>query len=268
MRHTICAALAVLATGACSKPEPVEPPANEAAAAVPPGQPVEKPVEAKPYKVEQDSDLLEFSYAYPAEAAAVPAIVAKLGEEEKQGKADALQMAQEDKAARGQSDFPFNPHSLETTWTVHADSPRFLSLMSETYVFTGGAHGMTAYGPLLWDREAGREVSFETLTTSPKAFGAAVREGFCDALDKARAEKRGEPVQRSDEMFSDCIDPMKQTLVPEAAKGKPIDRLLVVVGPYEAGPYAEGSYEIPLKVDAAMLNAIKPEYRSAFVAAR
>jgi hypothetical protein len=269
MTRSAAAAIAFLAVAACAQPQPAEEhAANSQASATPPGQLAPTPVDPKPYKVEQDNDLLEFSYAYPAEAAAIPAIVTKLSAEEKRGKTDALQMASEDKKERGKSDFPFNPHSLETSWSVHGDSPRFLSLLSETYVFTGGAHGMTAYGALLWDREANREATFQTVLTSPTAFDKAVRDRFCDALDKARAEKRGEPVTRSDEMFDDCIDPMKQTLVLEGEKGKPIDRILVVIGPYEAGPYAEGSYEIPLKVDAAMLKAIKPEYQAAFTAAR
>ena len=38
-----------------------------------------------------------------------------------------------------------------------------------------------------------------------------------------------------------------------------------VIGPYSAGPYAEGSYEVALPVDAAMRGAIKTEYQDAFV---
>jgi len=58
---------------------------------------------------------------------------------------------------------------------------------------------------------------------------------------------------------------MEQVLVPTSKDGKQIDGLTVVVGPYSAGPYAEGSYEVALPVDAAMRDAIKPDYREAFV---
>ena len=44
------------------------------------------------------------------------------------------------------------------------------------------------------------------------------------------------------------------------------DRLTVYAGPYVAGPYAEGAYEIDLAVDSAILAAVKPEYREAFSA--
>ena len=71
---------------------------------------------------------------------------------------------------------------------------------------------------------------------------------------------------RGDDDFTQCIDPMEQVLVPTSKDGKLIDGLTVVVGPYSAGPYAEGSYEVALPVDAAMRDAIKPDYRDAFVA--
>lgn len=70
-----------------------------------------------------------------------------------------------------------------------------------------------------------------------------------------------------DDDFTKCIDPMKEVLVPTSKDGKLIDGVTVVIGPYSAGPYAEGNYDIALPVDAAMRNAIKTEYQDAFVAA-
>jgi len=55
--------------------------------------------------------------------------------------------------------------------------------------------------------------------------------------------------------------------VPTSKDGKLIDAVTVVIGPYSAGPYAEGSYEIGLPVDAAMRQTIKTEYQDAFAAA-
>jgi len=72
-------------------------------------------------------------------------------------------------------------------------------------------------------------------------------------------------VRDADE-FSQCIDPMEQVLVLTSKDGKLIDGVTVVVGPYSAGPYAEGTYEVALSVDAAMRKAIKTEYQDGFVA--
>jgi hypothetical protein len=45
-------------------------------------------------------------------------------------------------------------------------------------------------------------------------------------------------------------------------------RIGILIGPYEAGPYAEGDYEITLPVTPEVLAAVKPEYRADFAAAR
>lgn len=262
----VAVAGAILVAG-CSREAAPPAATNNAAAASParPTQPPKVPVPAtEAFSVEDRSDLLDFGYSYPAQAAAVPEIADKLRDRMRDTKEDALAMAREDRKAAKDSGYPFRQHSLETHWSVEADTPRFLSLIGETYTYTGGAHGMTGYATLLWDRQDGREISVPALMTSQGAFAKAVGDRFCDALDAAREEKRGEPVKRGADDFSDCIDPLRQTLVPMSENGKAIDRIEVVIGPYEAGPYAEGSYEIPLAVDAAMLSAVKPEYRAAF----
>ncbi len=220
-----------------------------------------------PFQQAEKTDLLEFGYAWPAQASAVPQIAAKLRKDMESGKADALKMATDDRKSAQQSGFPFHAHSLETRWTVAADTPRFLSLRSSRYTFTGGAHGMTGYNVLLWDKARKRETSVKALMTTPAAFADAIRKPFCDGLDQARAKKRGGPVMRGDDPFTECVDPMKEVLVPTSRDGKLIDRIVVVIGPYSAGPYAEGTYEVPLPVDAAMLKAIKTEYQDAFAGA-
>jgi hypothetical protein len=242
-------------------------PGNQAASAVPPGQPAAPPP-AKPFKVEEKTDLLEFSYAWPAEAAAVPAIAEKLGGEMERSKADAVKLAGEDRKAAKANGFPFRGHSLQTSWETRAATPRFISLLGTSYVYTGGAHGMTGYTPLLWDKKTGQELDVEAMLTSPAALKQAVGKRFCDVLDTQRAQKRGEPVKRTGaDDFTACPDMMKQAIVPTSKEGRPVDSITIVIGPYEAGPYAEGSYEVPVPVDAAMLKAIKPDYREAFSAA-
>lgn len=225
-----------------------------------------EPVAAsRPFELSEKSEWLEFAYAWPAEASAVPELAEKFRKEMGVDKADALKMAREDRKAAQQSDFPFHAHSLEKRWTVTANTPRFLALQSSTYSYTGGAHGMTGYNALLWDKARQRETSLEAVMTSPAAFATAIHDRFCAGLDKARAKKRGVPVARGDDPFSECIDPMKEVLTPRSTDGKLIDGVTVVIGPYSAGPYAEGSYEVLLPVDAAMRRAIKTECQDAFV---
>jgi hypothetical protein len=219
---------------------------------------------SKPFQQSEKTGLLEFLYAWPAEAAAVPAIEAKFRKDMETGRADALKMAEEDRKSAQQSGFPFHAHSLETRWTVAADTPRFLSLQSSRYTYTGGAHGMTGYDALLWDKARKRETSIRAVMTSPAAFAEAIHDRFCDGLDKARTKKRGGPIMRGDDPFTQCIDPMKEVLVPVSSGGKLIDAIKVVIAPYSAGPYSEGTYEVALPVDAAIRKAIKTEYQDAF----
>lgn len=228
------------------------------------GAPEAAPI-SKPFAHSEKSALLEFVYAWPAEASAVSQLATQFRKEMVVEKADALKMAKQDQEAAQQSGFPFHAHSLEKRWTVTADTPRFLALQSSTYSYTGGAHGMTGYNTLLWDKARQRETSLEAIMTSPAAFATAIHDRFCDGLDKARAKKRGAPVPRGDDPFTKCIDPMKEVLALTSKDGKLVDGVTVVIGPYSAGSYAEGTYEVPLSVDEVMRKAIKTEYQDAFV---
>lgn len=226
-----------------------------------------KPVQpaARPYNVADKTALLDYAYSYPAEAAAIPALVEKFGKDAVRAKTDALNMARDDSAAAKTSGFPFRPHELQTVWSVTADTPRFLALQSENYVYTGGAHGMTGYESLLWDKERKRETSVKAVMTSPAAFRTAIRDRFCAELDRQRAKKRGEAVKRGEDDFTQCIDPMEQVLTLTSKDGGLINAVTFLVGPYAAGPYAEGSYDIPVPIDAATYKAIKTEYQDGFV---
>ncbi|MFD1107291.1 DUF4163 domain-containing protein [Sphingobium olei] len=265
-------AAAAIPLAACS-PQQEDAPAGNAAVNAAASRYIDKMIgkpppapPAKAFRQEDKTDLLEFAYSYPAQAAVIPTLVAKFARQMESAKDGALKMAREDSASAKKSGYPFRPHSLSVEWTVAADTPRFLSLQSENYTYTGGAHGMTGYEVLLWDRARDREASVKALMTSEQAFKAAIAKPFCAELDKQRAEKRGAPVVRSGNVdFTACIDPMEQVLVPTSKDGKLIDSFTVVVGPYSAGPYAEGTYEVPVPVTAALRKAIKTEYQDGFV---
>ncbi|WP_298399208.1 DUF4163 domain-containing protein [Sphingobium sp.] len=270
MPYKAYACAAVLLAAACSPPQ--EPSSGNASANAAASRFVgtmvgapKPPPPAKPFVDKSKDAWLEFSYAYPAQAAAVPFLVEKFGKAARSSRADAEGMAKSDSESAKKAGYPFRAHSLETEWRVAADTPRFLSLRSQTYIYTGGAHGMTSYDVVLWDKARARETSVRALMTTPAAFAAAIKDRFCKELDRERAEKRGEPVVRGDDDFTKCIDPMDQVLAPTSTDGKLIDGVTVVIGPYSAGPYAEGSYEVPLLVDAAMRKAIKTEYQDGFV---
>ena len=215
-------------------------------------------------KLESDDGVLEFSYRHPAEVGAIPALAAMLEAERDRVRAEALQAARDDQAAARREGFPFHAHSLAIAWEVVAQTPRFLSLSNSFYSFTGGAHGNYGFEGLVWDRETGRRLGATDLFTSPAALKAAVREPFCAALDAERAKKGIDPPDDGGP-FSRCIDPVREaTVILGSSNRRRIDRIGFLIDPYVAGSYAEGEYEVTLPVTAAVLAAVKPEYRADF----
>ena len=213
--------------------------------------------------VDVSTDLYEFQYAYPDAAGAIAPLKAELDarlDKARKGLADG---AREERKAAKEGGYPYRTYSYGETWKVVTDLPGWLSLSSEIYTYTGGAHGMSGFNALLWDRKAEALRKPLDLFASPQALSSALKERFCKALDRERAERRGGPV-KPDDMFGDCIDPVEQTVLLGSSNGATFDRIGIEVGPYAAGPYAEGSYEVTLPVDGAVMRALKPQYRGSF----
>ena len=234
---------------------PARAPSPRASAAVRPANAV---------RIESDDGLLEFSYSHPAEVGAVPALAAILTADRDEALAEARKFASADSSTARREDYPYNPHALAIEWEVVTQTPRFLSLSNSFYTFTGGAHGNYGVSGLLWDRVAGRRIDALDLFTSRSAFAAAVREPLCQALDQERRKKGIDP-PAEDSAFPRCIDPATDAaVIPGSSNRRAFDRIGFLIGPYAAGSYGEGSYEVTLPVTGAILAAVKPEYRDAF----
>ena len=207
-----------------------------------------------------------FSYSWPAQVEAIPALRAHLAADQAERKRTlAGEAAEARRAAAADPDLRFVPYSLEVQWQVVADLPGWLSLSQRNSHFEGGAHPNSGFDSRVWDRKAGRALAPRDLFVSAKALDDALRAPFCDALDRERAVRRGEPVNRtSGDDFDACIAPSEQTLILGSTDRKHFNRIGILVSPYAAGPYAEGSYDITVPVTPAVLQAVKPEFRAAF----
>jgi hypothetical protein len=216
--------------------------------------------------VAERTDLIEFSYAWPAAASAIPALNARLETELATDRNEALAIARDDKDARAGQEYPFNGHYFRKEWTVEGETPALLSLTAEVETFTGGAHGNQGYDSILWDRRAGQAIAFGDMFTSAPAALETLTKAFCPALDKARAEKRQETLPlKGDDWMTTCPDIGKQTLAPvDENKDGRFETLRVLIAPYEAGPYAEGSYEIDIAVTSAIRSLMKRDYADMF----
>lgn len=220
---------------------------------------------ANEVEVVEDNALFHFAFAYPVAAAAIPALKAELDARRDDARSELAGWA---KVGRDEVEH-FMRYDRSVHWSVVADLPGWLSLLERRYEFTGGAHGNTYSGPMLWDKNANRARTVPELFASRAALSAAIRAPYCDALDNQRAEKRGEAIKRdnSDPHYA-CPDPLELTLILGSADMQHFTRIGLIADPYVAGPYVEGGYEVTLPVTPALLNAVKPEYRSAFALGR
>ncbi|MEY4239762.1 MAG: hypothetical protein RL339_2363 [Pseudomonadota bacterium] len=220
-------------------------------------------------KTEERTASFEFDYGYPAEAAAIPALVAELEADLAKQRRELVAAAREGRVAAQENGFPFNPYSHAVNWSVVTDLPGWLSLTASASEYTGGAHPNHWSQALLWDKAAEKSRVVTDLFVSRAALARAIRDPFCKALNRERGARRGAPVDpASEDMFDQCIDPTASTVILGSSNKQQFNRIGVLIAPYEAGPYAEGDYEITLPVTKAVLAAVKPQYRSVFALGR
>lgn len=265
-RIILATAIAALATGCdTSTPTAATPEATQAPA--PPTTPMPQPSAQVPAGRNEKvtNDLYEFEYAYPGKVAAIPDLKALLDKRLATSRAELEKSSRHDQAEAKKDGYPYRAHSSGAKWQVVADLPRWLSLSAEMYEYSGGAHGMTFFDALLWDREQNLARTAADLFISKAALSSAIREPFCAALDKERAKRRGGPVDRqSGDEFDACIDPAEHAVILGSINGHTFDRIGILVEPYAAGSYAEGTFDITLPVTDRVLGSVKPAYKSEF----
>ncbi|MBX7496654.1 DUF4163 domain-containing protein [Qipengyuania sp. 6B39] len=230
--------------------------------------------EAKPAKVaareiKEETERYMFDYSWPAEVAAEPGLVAVLEKDAESMRSGLAAEADEDwDGAEGQ-DWEPRQHRAAEEWKVVADLPRFLSLSGHLATYSGGAHGMYGVESLVWDREQGKATKAVELFASATALERALGAKLCTTLNAAREKRRGMAIDpESSDTFDACPGLDEATILLGSSNGKTFDRLAVYFGPYVAGAYAEGDYELDFPVTAAVIDAVKPEYADAFTVKR
>jgi len=215
------------------------------------------------HKVVRNSAALDFTFEWPAEAAAIPALDHRLYNEAKRNLAEAQANAREDQALARQQKRDFNPHLFSMTWTTAGQSPRLLSLQSDLGTFTGGAHPNSNQGSLLWDRKLNKEIGFISIFLRAVAFANLTRDAYCSALNKQRRKRREGEVLEGE--FSKCPQYSELAIAPvDKNKNGRFETIQFVASPYVAGPYVEGEYELDLPVTTQLIAAIRPEFRNSF----
>jgi hypothetical protein len=252
----LLAACGQQATSLDNESKPESPPAKPAAPA------------PKAFAFDEKNDLIEFHFGWSAEGAAVPELVNRFRKEMQKNLADLVAGAEEDKAYREKEGFDFHGFMSTTDYKTAGQSARLLSLSIESGSYTGGAHGNYGVGSLLWDRIDAKEVEVADLFAEPANMARVLTDRWCEALNQAREEKRGEPVGGGG-VFDDCpaLDDIAIIPADKDGNGK-FERMMLVASPYVAGPWVEGAYEIELPVTPDLLATLKGDYRTSFEAAQ
>ncbi len=246
-------------------------PEASARAAAPPATP--KPPARAPEKVAftdnakqgagEDGATREFAYTWPAQVSAVPQLSARFTAERTQ-----LLTKQKADWAEALREFAADDcggcvnRGFAKTWEVVADLPRFLSLSSDSYEYSGGAHGYYWMGALVWDRQTRRAFDPKAMFRSRKALQAALGEAWCKALKAERTKRLG--ADYSDDGIFTCPPISDLAVLVGSSDKKSFNRIGLVAAPYVAGSYAEGEYELTFPVTPKVLAAVKPEFKAAF----
>lgn len=275
MRQTTltCIASATLALGGCGDPpgpsnDMAVPPiaaANDATLLndIAPAPPVPA-AKASVTKVETPD--YNFTYSYPAQAAAIAPLAAWLDQDREDLRKSLISDTAEARKDAKQSGYEYRAYDSATEWKLVTETPRLLSLSADIYSFTGGAHGSPGFTSVVWDKTGAKRLEPDALFTSKAALQSVLGTPFCKAIDAERVKRRGGAVQRSDDPFNGCPKVEEATLILGSTNRQAIDRVGLLVGPYVAGPYAEGSYEMTLPVTAQLIATVRPDYRDAFAA--
>ena len=131
------------------------------------------------------------------------------------------------------------------TLTTAAETPKLFSLKRTSLDYSGGAHPNTLTSGILWDKALKRQIGLADLFRKGADL-TALDQALCSALNTAKRARvpDGASITFDSKPFA-CprvaVTPF--VLSPGDASGKAAG-LTFLIGPYQAGPYAEGGYEI------------------------
>lgn len=203
-----------------------------------------------------------FSYTLPALPDTVPLLASRL-ESERQRAQFAYSEARAELAETMPEDSAMVAgFQHDQRWTVTGQTEALIGLGSETYSYTGGAHGNTAFDALVWDVETDRPIGVLGLFANRYLGLSIIDQPFCEGLREQQIERMGDI--SGDDFWGGCPPLNEVAIAPMGSDGGPFTSFRVRVPPYIAGPYAAGSFDVDVRVTSEILDALKPGYRDSF----
>ena len=253
------AAVAALALAAgCRKPE--EAPAKRGPAPIEAAEGVPADA-AAPLTFSEKSAHAEVSLNLPEALKRQPDLHARLYSEGVKGLKQFVEGAVGERAEMEAQGVELPPYSRTVAWTVEAETPKLLSLISMTDEYTGGAHGNHVTASVLWDKALKRQIALTALFRPGSE--AQLEKLVCDALTAEKKARTGAAFTPPGQDWN-CpkLKDVTLALAASTTAGKSAG-LKVLADPYLIGPYAEGGYEavVPFSAFAALL---APAYADEF----
>lgn len=240
VRLLLIAAAVAATLAACNRER--EP---EAAPAAPGSAATVTPADAAaPLKFDSKTPFAEVSLSLPEGLKPQPDLHARLYSEEVRKLRQFVEGAQGERTEAG-FDASMPPYAKTIEYSVAAETGKLLSLKRVDYDYSGGAHPNTLSTGVLWDKALKREIGLADLFRKGVDL-TMLDQALCSAINTA---KRARVPDSASLTFSgaEWSCPRAATtpfvLTPGTVAGK-VAGLTFLIGPYQVGPYAEGSYEV------------------------
>lgn len=201
---------------------------------------------AAPPGYESKNQYADVSLNLPAELRAHPDLHARLYAEEVRRLKQFAEGAQGELTEAGApTDRPKYENTV--TLTAAAETSKLFSLKRTSFDYSGGAHPNTLTSGILWDKALKRQIGLADLFRKGADL-TALDQALCSALNTAKRARvpDGASITFDSKPFA-CprVASTPFVLAPGDTSGKAAG-LTFLIGPYQAGSYAEGAYEIAI----------------------
>lgn len=145
---------------------------------------------------------------------------------------------EETAAADAEENEEFCGYSLYQTVSAARIDDRIVSLLDDTYQYTGGAHGMFYREGVNFDAESGKQLALQDIITEYENFTEEAKERMIYDLEETYGE----------ELFADYTQTVEEMWKDDWAPVWYLDAtgIVIVLEEYSVGPYVIGSPEIHL----------------------
>lgn len=243
LRFLLLTAAVAATLAACNREREPETPA---AATSDPNALITPADAAAPAGYESKTQYADVSLTLPAELKAHPDLHARLYAEEVRKLKQFAEGAQGELTEAGAAtDRPKYENTV--TLTAAAETAKLFSLKRTSFDYSGGAHPNTLTSGILWDKALKRQIGLADLFRKGADL-TALDQALCSALNTAKRARvpDGASITFDSKPFA-CprVASTPFVLSPGDATGKAAG-LTFLIGPYQAGPYVEGGYELAI----------------------